>query len=80
MTILPCNRRKCPSRYAEKDHQQLVELRSQRDALREKLAKLANGGRAQVDREQVQDRAQVHQEERSVVPEEGKVLTEGGVL
>jgi len=67
-------------RYAEKDHQQLVELRSQRDALREKLAKLANGGRAQVDREQVQDRAQVHQEERSVVPEEGKVLTEGGVL
>jgi len=64
-------------RYAEKDHQQLVELRSQRDALQEKLA---NGDRAQVDREQIQGRAQVHQEERSVVPEEGKVLTEGEVL
>jgi len=64
-------------RYAEKDHQQLVELRSQRDALREKLAK---GDRASVDCEQLQVRAQVHQEERSVVPEEGKVLTEGGVL
>ena len=69
--------RKCSPRYAEKDHQQLVELRSQRDALQEKLA---NGDRAQVDREQIQGRAQVHQEERSVVPEEGKVLTEGGVL
>jgi len=61
-------------RYAEKDHQQLVELRSQRDALQEKLA---NGDRAQVDGEQIQVRAQVHQEERSVVPEEVKVLTEG---
>ena len=58
----------------EKDHQQLVELRSQRDALQEKLA---NGDRAQVDGEQIQVRAQVHQEERSVVPEEVKVLTEG---
>merc|ERR1719209_1278644 len=61
-------------RYAEKDHQQLVELRSQRDALQEKLA---NGDRAQVDGEQIQVRAQVDQEERSIVPEEIKVLTEG---
>ena len=74
MTILPCNRRKCPSRYAEKDHQQLVELRSQRDALQEKLV---SGDRAQVDGEQIQVRAQVYQEERSIVPEEVKVLTEG---
>ena len=77
LTILPCNwriLRKCSPRYAEKDHQQLVELRSQRDALQEKLV---SGDRAQVDGEQIQVRAQVYQEERSIVPEEVKVLTEG---
>merc|ERR1719209_529964 len=55
-------------RYAEKDHKHLVELRSQRDALEKKLA---HGDQAQVDGEQIQVQAQVHQEESSAVLEEG---------
>ena len=71
LTILSCNRRKSSNwspRYAEKDHKHLVELRSQRDALQKKLA---NGDQAQVDGEQVQVQAQVHQEETYAVLEEG---------
>ena len=71
LTILPCNRRISSSwspRYAEKDHKHLVELRSQRDALQKKLA---NGDQAQVDGEQIQVQAQVHQEETCAVLEEG---------
>ena len=71
LTILPCNRRISSSwspRYAEKDHKHLVELRSQRDALQKKLA---NGDQAQVDGEQIEVLAQVHQEETYAVLEEG---------
>ena len=71
LTILSCNRRISSSwspRYAEKDHKHLVELRSQRDALQKKLA---SGDRAQVDGEQIQVQAQVHQEETCAVLEEG---------
>ena len=71
LTILPCDRRISRTwspRYAEKDHKHLVELRSRRDALQKKLA---DRDQAQVDGEQVQVQAEVHQEETSAVLEEG---------
>ena len=54
----------CYTRYAEKDHQQLVEMRRQRDEVQQKLAK---GHQAYVDGEPAEN----YQEGMSLVLEEG---------
>ena len=54
----------CYLRWAEKDHQQLVEMRRQRDELQQKLAK---GHQAYVDGEPAEN----YQEGMSLVLEEG---------